>query len=201
MKILTRHPTVSAIRRVAALIAAIGLCGVTALFLHVVPGLQNVGYAATTHDHPVWIETKWPFLMDQWGEGKAFQCKAADCGAELDLYIRAKVGFCSSTTGVADDDELERLSDFDFMNGRVTALAGGHNIDIAHMKGRIRAYATASPIRSRTYAFSVAFNNNADALVATVLVNDRQPAGVEPVVIQFLNGETIQRWVTLTLGL
>ena len=186
--------------RIAALIATTACCGVGALFLHAAPGLQSVALAVTVRDHPVWTEIKWPFLMDQWGEGRAFQCKAADCGAELNLYIRAKIGFCSSTTGVADDDELERLSDFDFVNGLVVALAGGRDVDIAGMKGRIRAYATASPAGSRT-AFSLVFNSGSDAVVATVVVNDGQPAGVEPVVIQFLSGQTIQGWVKLTLGL
>jgi hypothetical protein len=188
-------------RRIAALIIAIGLCGVTALFLHVVPSLQNVALAVATHDHPVWVETKWPFLMDQWGEGKAFQCKAADCGVELNLYIRAKIGFCSNTTGVADDNELERLSDFDFMNGAIVALGEGHEINVAWMKGRIRAYAIASPSRSRATAISIAFNNNSDALVATVVLKDVQPTAVEPAVIEFLNGKVVRRWVTIMLGL
>jgi hypothetical protein len=188
-------------RSTAKIVATFGVGATVALLLFFVVELQGVGPAVIAPKHPVWIETKWPFLMDQWGEGKAYQCKAPDCGAELTLYIRAKIGFCSSTTGVADDDELERLSDFDFMNGHVTALAGGHETDIVGMKGRIRAYAIASPIPSRTFAFSVAFNNNSDALVATAVVNDGKPAGVEPIVIQFLNGNTIQRWVTLTLGL
>jgi hypothetical protein len=188
-------------RRIAALISAIGLCAATAVILPVVPSLQNAAFAITADDHNVWTEARWPFLMDQWGEGKAFQCKAADCGADLTLYIRAKVGFCSSTTGVADDDELDRLSDFDFVNGHVTALAGGHDVDVAGAKGRIRAYATAGPVRSGTHAFSVAFNNGSDALVAMIVVRAGQPAGVEPVIIQFLNGQTIQRWVKLTLGL
>ena len=30
-----------------------------------------------------WTETKWPFLIDQWGLGNAYQCKAADCGVEI----------------------------------------------------------------------------------------------------------------------
>jgi hypothetical protein len=93
------------------------------------------------------------------------------------------------------------LSDFDFMKGRATALGIGREIDIAGMKGRLRTYAIASSILSQTYAFSVAFNNNSDALVATVTVKDGPPATVEPVIIQFLNGEVIQRWVTHTLGL
>jgi hypothetical protein len=184
----------------AAINVEIKLCRV-ALFLIIVACLQPISLAYADQVDSVWIETKWPFLMDQWGEGKSFQCKASDCGAELNLYIRAKVGFCSSTTGVADDNELERLSDFDFMKGQATALSSGREIDIAGMKGRLRTYATASSILSQTYAISVAFNNNSDALVATVTVKGGPPAAVEPVIIQFLNGETIQRWVTRTLGL
>jgi hypothetical protein len=187
-------------KRAAALNAEIKLCGV-ALFLIIVAWLQPVGFAHAGQKEPIWIETKWPFPMDEWGEGRSFQCKAADCGAELSLYIRAKVGFCSSTTGVADDNELERLSDFDFMKGQATALGSGHAIDVAAMKGRLRAYATAGPLLSQTYAISVAFNSNSDALVATVTLKGGSPAAMEPVVIQFLNGATIQRWVTRTLGL
>jgi hypothetical protein len=180
--------------------AAINLCSI-ALLLIVAACLQPVGLAHSDQADSIWVETKWPFLMDQWGEGRSFQCKAADCGAELNLYIRAKIGFCSSTTGVADDDELERLSDFDFMKGQATARGSGHEIDIAGMKGRLRAYAIAGAILSQTYAFSVAFNSNSDALVATVTVKGGSPAAMEPVIIQFLNGQTIQRWVAHTLGL
>ena len=55
---------------------------------------------------PVWTEVGWPFPLDQWGRGRAFQCKAADCGREVKLYLRAKIGFCNCATGVADDAEL-----------------------------------------------------------------------------------------------
>ena len=95
-------------KRVAAHTAGIGLCGIIALSVIVVASLRNVGLAPANQEHSTWIETKWPFLMDQWGEGKAFKCKAADCGAELNLYIRAKIGFCSSTTGIADDPSIPR---------------------------------------------------------------------------------------------
>jgi hypothetical protein len=177
------------------------VCGVTSLLLVVLVSLQPADPAPAEQAHATWIETKWPFLMDQWGEGKSFQCKAEDCGAELNLYIRAKIGFCSSTTGIADDDELERLSDFNLMNGRAIALARGHKIEVASMKGRIRAYETINSIHSPTYAFSVVFNNNNDALVATVVLNGGHPLAMEPVIIHFLNGRTIQRWVALALGM
>ena len=87
------------------------------------------------------------------------------------------------------------------MNGDTVALGDGHDINIASMKGRIRAYAFSKPYQLRRSAITVAFNNNSDALVATVAVYDARPIAVEPVVIEFLNGQTIQRWVMLALGL
>src|ERR1051326_945557 len=72
---------------------------------------------------PVWSEVEWPFLMDQWGKGKAFQCKAADCGTDVNLYLRAKIGFCNCTTGVSDDDELSRVGDIAIIGGNVAPLA------------------------------------------------------------------------------
>lgn len=180
-------------KRTTTITAALGL-GAAALLFFLAP--PSAGPATAIHS--VWTEMKWPFPMDQWGEGKAFQCKAADCGAELKLYVRAKIGFCSSTIGVADDSELDRLSDFDFMNGPTVALGEGHVIDVAWMKGRLRSYAVA---RSRTTAMAIAYNNDSDALVATVVVNDAQPAAVEPAVIAFLSGDVMRRWVTKTLGL
>ena len=186
-------------RRSVTVAAAFAFGGVVAVLLYFAPGLQRAG--PIVPNHPAWIETKWPFLMDQWGEGRAFECKAADCGGELKLYIRSKIGFCSSVTGVADDNELERLSDFDFMKGASVALGDGHEVKVGWMKGRIRAYAIANPNRSRASAISIAYNNNSDALVVTVILNDAQPNAVEPAVIEFLNEKAMLRWVAITLGL
>ena len=60
-----------------------------------------------------WAEVKWPFLLDQWGLGKAYRCSPADCGTEVKLYVRPKIGFCNCATGVADDAELDRVGDLD----------------------------------------------------------------------------------------
>ena len=38
---------------------------------------------------PIWTQIKWPFALDPWGTGLAFRCKAADCGSEVNLYLRA----------------------------------------------------------------------------------------------------------------
>lgn len=161
---------------------------------------QRLPWTATA-GQPVWTETQWPFLMDQWGKGKAFRCDAADCGTEVNLYVRAKIGFCNCTTGVADDAELERLSDFDLLGGDVAALGDGHPISVAWMKGRSRSYAVAAKSRSKKSALSVAFNDRCDAIVATAVLAHERPAAVEPSVIEFLNSKTVLRWAELTLGL
>src|SRR5262245_49919558 len=85
---------------------------------------------AQTLPHPVWTDAKWPFPIDQWGTGRAFVCKAADCGTEVTLYLRAKLGFCNCTTGVADDEELERVGDLDLVGNQKTAMGGGRPITV-----------------------------------------------------------------------
>src|SRR3982750_1477624 len=107
---------------------------------------------------PTWTEVPWPFPMDQWGKGKAFVCKAADCGAEVTVYIRAKIGFCNCATGVADDAELDRISDFALFENKLHALGAGKPIAVAWMKGRSRAFAIAANPRSAKSALSIGFN-------------------------------------------
>src|ERR671910_21942 len=82
-----------------------------------------------------WTEVKWPFPVDQWGSGRAFHCAAADCGAEIKLYLRAKLGFCNCTTGVADDAELDRVGDLELFSDRFEGLHEGRPITVGWMKG------------------------------------------------------------------
>src|SRR5215212_450915 len=118
-----------------------------------------------------WTEAAWPSPIDQWGRGKTFVCKAADCGTEVNVYIRAKIGFCNCATGVADDEELDRISDFDLFGNKLTALGPGQPIAVAWMKGRSRAFSIGEP-RARTSALSVGFNDRCDAIVATAVLRD-----------------------------
>src|SRR6266851_1558888 len=93
---------------------------------------------------PAWTEFKWPFPVDQWGIGRAFVCKPAECGVEVNVYLRPKIGFCKCATGVDDDDELERVGDTALIDAN-TALAPGRVIEVAAMKGRSRAYGVSGP--------------------------------------------------------
>lgn len=82
---------------------AFGLGGLVGAFALLAPLLPERSRAVATPSHPDWTEVQWPFPTDEWGKGKAFRCNATDCGAEVNLYIRAKIGFCNCTTGVQSD--------------------------------------------------------------------------------------------------
>jgi hypothetical protein len=147
---------------------------------------------------PVWSEVAWPFPVDQWGKGRAFRCQHTDCGSEVTLYLRAKIGFCNCVTGVSDDAELDRMSDFDLI-GEVSPLGAGRKINIGRMHGRSRAYALLNPTGKT--AISAAVNDRCDMVVATVVMPHDRLAAIEPGVIAFLNSATVLRWAEVTLGI
>jgi hypothetical protein len=190
-------------KRVAVIAGVIGfglgaLAGASVFFAWLMPGH---GSTVATPAHPRFSEVQWPYPSDEWGTGKAFRCEAADCGVEVNLYIRAKIGFCNCKTGVADDTELDRLSDFRLMGEKLSVLGPGRQINVAWMKGRSRAYAIADPYRARNSALAVAFNDRCDAIVATTVIAHDRPEAIEPSVIEFLNSEVVVHWAEVTLGL
>jgi len=189
-------------KRAVMMAAICGLLigGIAGAFGHLAwPLLPKRNQTAVIPEHPVWTEVEWPFATDEWGRGKAFRCAAAHCGADVNLYIRAKIGFCNCTTGVADDDELQRLSDLRLMGNKPSALGPGREISVRWMKGRSRAYVTSD--RPRSTALAIAFNDRCDAVVATVVTARDRPDIIEPSAIAFLNSDKIIQWATDTLGL
>jgi hypothetical protein len=190
-------------RNRAAIIAAIlglalgAVTGLSAFFGW--PMIQS--HALTSPIHPKFAEARWPFPTDEWGEGKAFRCEAADCGTEVNIYIRPKIGFCNCLTGVSDDNELDRLSDFNLMGGKPAVLGAGHEIKIAWMKGRSRAYTVTEPYHASSSVLAIAFNDKCDAIVATATIAQDAPKALEPSVVEFLNSDAIVHWAEETLGL
>ncbi|HEY7661891.1 MAG TPA: hypothetical protein VH934_02085 [Xanthobacteraceae bacterium] len=149
---------------------------------------------------PLWTEVQWPFPMDQWGTGRAFACKAADCGSAVALYLRSKLGACNCATGVETDADLDRMSDFDLIGGEVSPLAIGRPITIGWMKGRSRAYTPTGGNRDKSI-LSVVFNDRCDMIVATVVLPAGRPAAIEPGVIDFLSSQPMLHWAELELGI
>jgi hypothetical protein len=156
--------------------------------------------AAATATAPVWTEMAWPFPTDPWGKGKAFRCKAADCGTEVNVYLRAKIGFCNCTTGVADDDDVDRMGDL-VLVGEASPLGTSRPIRIASMEGRSRPYTLNARNPHGRTAISVVFRERCDMIAATAVLGHDRPAAIEPSVIEFLNGRTVMRWAEITLGL
>ena len=179
----------------AAAVVLAAAIGGYAVFLAAKPPADT--QRMTSRDQPVWTEGTWPFPIDQWGQGWAYQCKAADCGIDVNLYLRPKIGFCNCQTGVADDAELDRVSDVDLVGSERSALGPGRPITVHAMKGRSRGYAVGAP--SAKSVLSLAFNNRCDVIVATVVAGN-EPVAQEQAVLEFLNGDMMLHWAEQVLG-
>jgi hypothetical protein len=180
-------------RIVAAAAFVAGISGY-AVFLAAKPPVDT--YHISSRE-PVWTEAAWPFPIDQWGQGWAYQCKAASCGTDITVYLRPKIGFCNCQTGVADDEELDRVSDTDLLSSERSPLGSGQPITVHWMKGRSRGYAVGAPTAKRV--LSLAFNDRCDVIVGTVVAGD-DPAALERIVLEFVNGDRMRNWSEVVLG-
>jgi hypothetical protein len=170
--------------------------------LSVIFGVGLLAVPAAPHDvpapaaaelRPAWTEFKWPFPVDQWGTGRSFVCRPAECGVEVKVYLRPKIGFCKCATGVDDDDELERVGDNALVGADTVALGAGRPIEVAWMKGRSRSYRVMDPAQGRV--LSIGFNDRCDVIVALATLGAGDQEMLEPAVLAFLNGERVLHWV------
>ncbi len=151
-------------------------------------------------DAPAFTEARWPFLLDQWGVGKAFTCPPAQCGVKVDVYVRPKIGFCNCTTGVSDDGELERVADTDLISEKAKAIGASHAVKIGWMKGLSRPYTVPDGEAGETL-LSIAYNSECDVVVAVAALGDGDPAMVEPQLVAFLGSPPMLHWARKELGL
>jgi hypothetical protein len=177
-----------------AIMAAVG--GYAAYLAAQGNSVQRVG---ASHP-PIWTEIKWPFALDPWGTGLAFRCRAADCGSEVNLYLRAKIGFCDCVSTI-DDSMVDRVGDIDLFARENSALGPGHAIDVRSMKGRSRLYTVGGGGAAAKSALSIALHERCDLIVATAAIGGGQPSAQEAAVLEFLKSEVFQRWAEVTLGL
>jgi hypothetical protein len=148
----------------------------------------------------VWSEVKWPFLLDEWGIGRAFRCDPADCGTGIDLYLRAKVGFCNCATGVSDNADLDRVSDLELFSDAFVGLTDGRAVSVGRMQGRSRLYHVAIPYAPARDMLAIGFNDQCDVAVATVLADGDRLAQAEGLALDFLRADLVQRWAQAELG-
>jgi hypothetical protein len=145
-----------------------------------------------------WREIAWPFPRDGWPAGRAFRCDAALCGEAIELYVRPKIGFCNCDSGVADDDEVDRVADLDLISERFVAIEPGNVVQVAGMRGRIRNYRLRMQDGSWHSAAGLAVSRRCDLLVA-VARGKGGVTGVQRAALGFLAKDDLTQWMTAAL--
>jgi hypothetical protein len=175
---------------IASAIVAIGVLSGAAAYQHAAPRQEERTGA--------WQEIAWPFPRDGWPAGKAFRCGVTACGAELEVYVRPKMGFCNCDRGVADDDEVDRVADLDLLSEHFAPRAPGDVVGIADMPGRIRAYDLKMSSGVPHTAIGVAVSRGCDLLVAVALGRGDAPA-MRRAALDFLTTREMTRWATAAM--
>ena len=160
-----------------------------------VAAYQRLGPASAATVAARWREMSWPFPRDGWPAGRAFRC--ADCG-DVELYVRLKIGFCNCDTGVADDEEVDRVADLELISARFVPLEAGRVVHVADMAGRSRAYDLAMPDAPYT-AVGFALSHRCDLVVA--VVKGRVAASeLQKQAQRLLESQELHRWMMAALG-
>ena len=159
------------------------------------------GSAAYQPAQPVerWHEIAWPFPRDGWPAGRAFHCIRELCGGDVELYVRPKTGFCNCDSGVADDDEVDRVTDLDLMSEQFIPLEPGRVIRIGDLRGRLRTYDLKMSDGSRHAAIGVAVSRRCDLFVA-VAQGKGAASAVQRVALEFLGSNEITRWMASAMN-
>jgi hypothetical protein len=132
---------------------------------------RSAGPSGAENPAPSWTEVSWPFLLDEWGTGQAFRCEDERCGQQAQLFVRIKRGFCNCFEGVADDAEVDRLTDFEVFGGPSRPLGAGRAIAIGDRSGRMRAFAVDGADAASRRAVSLVVAKDCEALVATLIAD------------------------------
>jgi hypothetical protein len=173
---------------------------VVVLAVLAIGALSGIGaYEQAPRHGEAWQEIAWPFPRDGWPAGRAFRCRGELCSDDVELYVRPKIGFCNCDSGVADDDEVDRVADLDLMSQRFTPLEPGRMIRVADMQGRLRSYDLKMSDGSQHTAVGIAVSRRCDLLVA-VAQGKGAAAGLQRVALEFLGSGDMTRWVTSAMG-
>jgi hypothetical protein len=150
--------------------------------------------------HPKWREIAWTFPRDGWPAGRAFRCASCgEGGAGVELYVRPKIGFCNCDTGVADDDEVDRVADLDLISARFAPTEAGKAVRIAGMAGRSRSYDLKMRDGAQHLAVGIALSHRCDLLVA-VAQGSAMPSELQREALEYLASGEMYRWMLASLG-
>ncbi|HTO60312.1 MAG TPA: hypothetical protein VMM15_03545 [Bradyrhizobium sp.] len=172
--------------------------GVAALAFGALSGVAAYQRLASGSSEAQWQEIAWPFPRDGWPAGRAFRCMSMACGEGSELYVRAKIGFCNCDSGVADDDEVDRVADLDLISPRFEPRAAGQAVRIAEMSGRARAYELSMPDGTRRAAIGFALSRRCDLMV-TVVQGGADAGALQRAARDFLERHEMHTWMMAAL--
>jgi len=147
-----------------------------------------------------WQEIAWSFPRDGWPAGRAFRCASCgEGGTAVELYVRPKIGFCNCDTGVADDDEVDRVADLDLISERFVPVEAGKVVRLADIAGRARLYDLKMPDGSQHTAVGIALSHRCDLLVA-VAQGQANAEQLRRAALAFLKSDEMHHWMLASLG-
>ena len=173
----------------AGVVLAVGLAGLVTRD----GAATGDGAGQPARDRATWSETAWPFLRDQWGGGRALRCVGPPCDEDSRLYLRTKVGFCDCFNHVEDDDDIDRLTDFDLMGGdRVVPLGPGRRLALAAGPARQRAFRLEDRRGEVRHAVAVVLAIDCQARVAMLVSGRRLAPALEAAVLDVLDNGLVR---------
>ncbi len=163
-------------------------------------GAYQLVRPALERDHVRWHEIAWSFPRDGCPAGRAFRCNhCGEGGAAVELYVRPKIGFCNCDTGVADDDEVDRVADLDLISETFVPTEDGKVVRVADMKGRSRSYDLKMSDGSQHNAVGIALSHHCDLLVA-VAQGRANADEMRRIALDYLASDAMHHWMLASLA-
>ena len=155
---------------------------------------MTVWSAASFAAEPVWRAADWGRPIDNWGTGMAFVCDNDACPGGARLFARTKVGFCNCYSGVADDEELDRIGDVDLHGETFNPVAPGVVTEVGPLKGRKRLFDIPNRWFGTTHVLSIVVATDCKAVVATIVSGTAVTPEEERAAVAVLNDKPFQEW-------
>jgi hypothetical protein len=114
------------------------------------------------------------------------------------LYVRPKIGFCNCDSGVAHDDEVDRVADLDLVSDRFVPRAAGQVVQLDGMSGRSRSYDLRMADGSKRRAVGFALSRRCDLMVA-VVQGEGSAASAQRAALDFLGTDPMAHWMMSAL--
>jgi hypothetical protein len=114
--------------------------------------------------------------------------------------VRPKIGFCNCATGVADDDEVDRVTDLDLIGEQFASVQTGQEVHFAGMPGRARLYSIQRPNGPARPAVGFAVSRGCDVVVGVIQGKLAASPEIQRAASELLSSDPLTAWLDSILG-